>query len=152
MRAETLALKTALHLLVEKLGGVAAAASVIGRNPGRISDAVSRAGDAMLPADQVVALERVAGEPMVTAAMARAAGFRLIRDGVRAEPDALIPGRLGAVAQDAGALMQTVAAAIADGELTLRERAEAESVCDELARSVAALAAALRAAPAEAER
>jgi hypothetical protein len=139
-----LALKTALHLLVEKLGGVAAAGSVIHRNAGRISDATSRASDVMLPADQILALEAVAGEPLVTAAMARAHGFRLIRDGMRAEPDALIPARLGAVAADVGALMQTISAASADGALDDRERAEAQTMLDELRASVDALAAAVR--------
>ena len=123
---------------------MAAAASVIGRNAGRISDATSRASDVMLPADQILALEAVAGEPLVTAAMARAAGFRLIRDGMRAEPDALIPGRLGAVAADVGALMQTISAASADGALDDRERAEAQTMLDELRASVYALAAAMQ--------
>jgi hypothetical protein len=137
-------LKTALHLLVQKLGGVEAAASVIGRNAGRISDATSRASDTMLPAHQVVALEAVAHEPLVTAAMARALGYRLIRDGVAAEPDTLIPARLGAVAQDVGALMQTVASAVADGVVEERERAEALSILDEARASLELLAAAVR--------
>lgn len=140
-----LAIKTGLTLLVRELGGVEAAASVIGRNPGRISDAQSRAKPDMLPADQVAALEAVAGKPLVTAAMARGLGFRLVRDGVRAEDDALIPARLGEVMADLGALIQTVSHAVADGRLDARERADAALMFDEFRRSVDSLAAALRA-------
>lgn len=140
----TLAIKTALHLLVARLGGVESAAAVIGRNPGRISDATNRGRPDMLPADQVVALEAVAGEPLVTAAMARGLGFRLMRDGPAAAEPAHIPARLGAVAADLGALMQTLSNSLADGTLDDRERADAIVTADELLRSADALAAAVR--------
>lgn len=140
-----MALKTALHLLVQRLGGVEAAGSVIGRNPGRVSDAQAHhKPDTMLPADQVVALEAIAGEPLVTAAMARAAGYRLIRDGGRAEPDATLPARVGAVMADMGALLQVVSQGLADGGLDDRERATAHARFDELRLSVDGLAAAFR--------
>lgn len=136
------ALKTATHLLIHTVGGLDAAASVCRLAAARLSVCQSRNHpEAQLPIDVVLQLEAVAGEPIVTAAMARLQGLTVARPdaGVRAD----IGRAIGAVARTAGAAAAVYMEAQADGVVDAQEqdalRRHLEAVRDEAAASLSAL-------------
>lgn len=133
-----LLLKAATRALVERLGGIEAAAAVPGCRVGKsvlaAAYAPSEPGSAAI--DVIAALEAAAGEPLVTAELARQAGCRLVPLVEAAESDALILGRLAASMAAGGRLADTVARALADGALSPTERAQAQA---DLALALAAL-------------
>jgi hypothetical protein len=76
---EFAALKVASRALVKGLGGGDAASLVCRYNPTALSDACSlNRPDRTLPIDVVADLERCAGQPTVTAVLARMQGFALV--------------------------------------------------------------------------
>jgi hypothetical protein len=127
------ALKTATRLLVRDVGDLAAAASATRVSGAHIARFYDQQFDTTLaPIDVVADLERVGGNPRVTAELARLSGYRL----VRVEAGA---GRLGrsvaevlAGASDVGA---AYARATEDGRVTAAERG---AIATELAELIAA--------------
>ncbi len=130
------ALKTATRGLVDSLGGVEAASTVLsGYSIGRISEAMSlHHPDRLLRLDLVADLEAVAPQPLVSATMARLAGCVLLPLPKRAgsESDAL-----AAVLRGAGVVGGRVADALGDGRITDAERGRLAEDLDALARAVA---------------
>ncbi|WP_291295837.1 hypothetical protein [Elioraea sp.] len=117
------AIKTALRVLIREIGGVEAAASVVGRAVSRVSDWQNHAKPNDLPSlDQVLALEAVAPRPRITEAMARAAGWRLEAVGQGDVAPASVVTAAGRLMQAGGQVAVEVGAAIADGSLTEVER------------------------------
>lgn len=116
------ALKTAVRLVVEDLGGAVAAAAVVGRNPGRVSEWCARHHEALPSLLEVAALERVAGHPRVTACLAGLAGLALGEVSGPPQPPAAIPLRVGEVMREVGSLVSTASAALADGAVSAEER------------------------------
>lgn len=76
---EVAAMKTASRALVTLVGGVDAAALVCRYGPSALSDGYNlHRPDKTLPLDVVADLERVAGQPLVTAVLARLSGHALV--------------------------------------------------------------------------
>lgn len=72
------ALKTAVRLTLQRLGGLDAAATCCRVGRSNLSDYGSLAHpDRHIPADVILDLETIAGEALITAALARAQGYRL---------------------------------------------------------------------------
>ena len=130
------ALKTALRGLVDAVGGVEAASSVLGGySIGRISEAMSlHHPDRTLRLDLVADLEQVAPQALVTAAMARLAGCVLLPLPRRAGSEA---EALSGVLRGAGELGGRVADALGDGRISDDERGRLAEQLDALARAVA---------------
>lgn len=130
------AMKTALRALVDRVGGVEAASSVLGGYPtSRISEAMSlHHPERMLRVDLVADLEAVAGQPLVSAVVARLNGCVLLPMPA-ATGDAGLA--VGAVLRGAGEVGARAAEAMADGTLTDAERGALADRLGELARAVA---------------
>ena len=117
------AIKTALALLIEDLGGVAAAGSVVKRVNSIVSDWQNHRRPMLPSLEQVMALEAVAPHPWVTEAMARAAGYRIAP--VNAEGGAVqdIVASVGEVVTASAGVMRLVGEALQDGRVDDGERA-----------------------------
>lgn len=139
-----LALKTATKLLIHAVGGLEAAASACRVSVSVLSEYQSRNHpERMMPVDVALQLEAVAGEAVVTGAMARLQGLSLGRP---AEGEVPAIGRAVAlVARQAGAAAATFLDAHSDGHLDAGERAElrrlVETVRDSADAALAGLAA-----------
>lgn len=113
-------LKTGVAVLLKRVGGLEAAASATRVGVSKLSEYQSRRmEDRHMPVDVVLDLEAIAGEPLVTAALARAAGYRLVRIEAGETGDVVSP--VQAVTRDAGELAAQLMAAIADQEITADE-------------------------------
>lgn len=121
------ALKTAARRLVAAVGGLEAAASVCRHNKTALAAAYDpHQPDRFVPADVVADLELVAGQPIVTAVLARLSGHALVpvgaADGVEAQA-------LVAVFRGSSEVGEAWAAALADARLSGGER---QAVADRL--------------------
>lgn len=115
--AQIAAIKTATHLLIDRVGGLAAAASACNKSVSRLSELQSRNHpDAIMPLDTVLMLEVVAGEPILTGAIARLQGLTLARPDAAAAPE--IGRAFAGVATAAYVEAQT------DGRIDASERAD----------------------------
>src|SRR5579871_706087 len=72
------AVKTAWKMLVDVIGGVEASSVACGISRSLVSEYGNRQSDRFPPAQTIIAAERSAGEPLVTAALARAQGYELV--------------------------------------------------------------------------
>lgn len=128
------AIKTAFKLLLLRLGGVEAAASCTSVKKSLLADYGSVASERFARCDVIMDLERVAGEPIVTAALARAQGCALVMtEPVRARSEmAVLLARIG---QDAGELFATAALALGHKKPTAKERATMLRELDDLRRA-----------------
>ncbi len=144
------AVKTALARMVKRLGGVEAAASIDGVRVGKsaiggyYSHGTQHADD-HATVDVVMALEAELGEPLVTAQMALAAGYRLVPVTMRGEGE--LAEALARVGQRSGEVFACAAAALADGVLDDRERADLVLQLRELERAAGEAAALLTPRP-----
>ena len=141
------ALKTTFRALINRLGGYEAAAAACERSPSRLHGyADPTALDRFVPVDVLAELESCAGVPLVTAALARASGFMLVRQaapgpcGVRAVGEAL-----GAIAP----LLGNMAAALLDHHISPAERAQMLPQLEAAASAIATAHATLSQAPLE---
>lgn len=151
-RQAYLAIKAGFRLLVEAAGGVVAAAggSRVGKT--NLSDygSINRL-DVFAPADVIADLEASVGEPVVTRALARLAGYELYR--LPAAPAEVNWVRLlGEASADTGAVIVRLARALGDdGRVTAAEVrtldliALADEALSELVRLRVAAAATLAA-------
>lgn len=141
------ALKTAWRMLVPAVGGVDAMAACTRATRSMVSEYGSRSSERFPPADVILDAEIIAEAPLVTAALAEAQGYALVRR--EAMPAARVASLLASVGQESGQVFAAAAAALADGKITEGESATLLRELGELERAVAHAIAALR-GPAEA--
>jgi hypothetical protein len=117
---EVAAMKTASRALVTLLGGVDAAALVCRYGPSALSDGYSlHRTDKTLPLDVVADLERVAGQPLVTAVLARMAGCALVPMSPGGLPEAQCIAEIG---RQSAEVFAAWAAAMTDDALSDADR------------------------------
>ncbi|NKE43403.1 hypothetical protein HB662_01340 [Roseomonas frigidaquae] len=116
-----MAFKALARTLIEAVGGLDAAAAATRVGKTQLGYYQSPHHDQFMPADVVARLELLAGDPILTAELARRAGCRL----VPVEP--ITGTQLGALLAHLGSEVGTVFAAYADawrdGTITLEEKA-----------------------------
>ncbi len=135
--------KVAFVLLVEVLGGLEAAAGVARRGRSVLQEYGSlHHPERFAPLDVVMRLEAVAGQPLVTEVLARAAGFGLAGDDAEAEGCEIAALR-GAVRTAADFQAEAFDAA-ADGQVDDAEGHRLERVMDRMRRAMGAVSAVLR--------
>jgi hypothetical protein len=117
------AVKTAWKLLVETLGGVEATSAACGIARSLVSEYGNRNGDRYPPAHTIIAAEKVAGEPLVTAALARAQGYELMLVEAPRHASALADV-VAETGRDVGELFATAAHALKKQRPTKREMAD----------------------------
>lgn len=141
---DLIALKTAFRLLVQGVGGGEAAGAALRYRPSHLSEAASpHCQDRWPRVDHIAELEALAGEPFVTAQLARLSGCTLLpMPRARGEEGAA----LAAVLSSAGELGARTVAALSDGALNEAERADLVARLGALKRA-AAHAEALLAVP-----
>lgn len=135
------ALKTAFRALVQRVGGLDAAATVTRVRPSQIAAYYDpNQPQQLMPADIVADLERVAGEPLVTAQLARLAGHMLVpmMAGLGSEARAI-----AAVFQETGELGARWASAMEDGHLDDAEVGRVQTELADLHRAAGAAMALL---------
>lgn len=136
------ALKTFTRQLIHAVGGLDAAASCCRVGRSSLSTYQDHASDQFMPVDVVLALEQVAGQPILTGAMARLQGFSL------ALPEAAAPDvalAVAAVARHAGEASARFLEANADGRIDHQERGELLRAAEQLSQSADAMKAAVAA-------
>lgn len=119
--AEELAgIKIATRKLVKRLGGVEAAGSISRWGKSALAEAYDlNRPDRALPADVIADLERVAGDPLVTAVLARLAGCALVP---MPRAGGMEDAAIAKVAEGTAELFAEWARAKADASLTAQER------------------------------
>lgn len=105
------ALRTSWKLLVRHLGGGEATASCTRVLASRISEYGSAGSGRFVPLDVVLDAELVAGEPIVTRAMARMQGFALVP--VTARGPGRLADEMSRIGRDVGDLFGNAAQALA---------------------------------------
>ena len=121
--AQIAAIKTATHLLLDRVGGLVAAASACNKSVSRLSEFQSRNHpDAIMPLDTVLMLEVVAGEPILTSAIARLQGLTLARPDAAAAPE--IGRAVALAARSLGVATAAYVEAQTDGRIDASERAD----------------------------
>ncbi len=136
------ALKTAARVLIQRLGGIDAAATCTRVGRSNLAEYGSlHHPDRHMPVDVVADLEMIAGEPLVTAALARAAGFTLVPLALPAGGDAVL--HLQRVARQSGTVLSSAVAALSDGTIDADEREALLAQLDDLRAAVGAAMAAL---------
>lgn len=136
------ALKTAARVLIQRLGGIDAAATCTRVGRSNLAEYGSlHHPDRHMPVDVVADLEMIAGEPLVTAALARAAGFTLVPLALPSGGDAVL--HLQRVAGQSGTVLSSAVAALSDGTIDADEREALLAQLDDLRAAVGAAMAAL---------
>lgn len=125
-------LKTALSVLIQQLGGLDAAVTCTRVRRSTLSEYTAPHLDKFAPVDVVLDLERIAQEPLLTAALARLQGFELlpVLAGERGE----VAGALQKVASDTGILMADTIAALREGVVARKDRARIDEDLERLVR------------------
>lgn len=125
------ALKSLTRVLIERVGGVDAAAAVLnnghtrGVKRSQVANYYNPACDQFLPIDLAARLEEVAvGEPVVTAELARRAGYVLTRPA--AAPGDCVLRELADVQAEAADLSRALAEGLQDGHLCAEDLARIE--------------------------
>lgn len=132
------ALKVRFAVLVQRCGGYVAAAAGCRVGSTQLNNYASMAHDQFAPLDVVADLEEIAGEPLVTAELARRAGYLLLPLDQQAEGQfAASMARLG---KEVGESFSAYGESMADSRLA---RSEMERLARELAEVAAAAKAAL---------
>lgn len=121
-------LKTLFRALIQRVGGFEAAASCVRVGVSRLHDYTSPETDGFAPIDVVAALEEVAGEPLVTAEMARRA--RCILLPLEAQGEGEIPETMAKLGKEVGEGFSAFAEAMSDGRM---DRPEMERMAREMA-------------------
>jgi hypothetical protein len=140
------ALKTATHALLGRLGGLAAAATVCRVSVPVLSEYQSlNHRERIMPLDVALQLETVAGEPIVSGAVARMQGWTLVRPEAGVVPE--IGRSVAALSRHAGETGARFLEANADGVLDAGETAELRRQIEAVRDSAEAALARLGAAP-----
>jgi hypothetical protein len=131
------ALKTASHALVDKAGGVAKAAALTATSHSRLSEAASPWHDnRWLSLIHIADLECVAGDPVITRALADMAGYDLVpKAGGRAED---MHQHLAHIVTEMSDVSAQLSVAMTDGKMTAKEarqlKQEAQQAVERLQR------------------
>lgn len=129
--------KTLTRALIERLGGLDAAAATVRLGRSRLADCQHLHTEAVLPVDVVARLEAVAGEPLITAELARRAGCVLVPVQPIAEgEDAEMMAHIG---REVGEVFAAYAAGMRDGSLCGEDRAGLSRELGDLHRRVLAM-------------
>ena len=112
--------KAAVRIAVRNAGGIDAAASATRVNRSLVSQYQSNETERYIPADVILDIEFVAGEPTITAALARAQGYELRTIGHDAPMDVTV--MMARIGREASRAFSTLAEAMGDGLLTAEER------------------------------
>lgn len=136
-----LALKAAVRRACECAGGV----TYLAERTRAASSLLSRYGSPSetmhMPVDMAIDADRLAGEPIILRAYAKALGFEIV-PAESAEPGAEHMARhLGDVAKASGALVAEIGDAVADGKIDHHERRRIHEAAEALAHEVAEVAA-----------
>lgn len=115
------ALKTLFRAIVDRVGGCDAAAACSRPGRSQIASYYDMTSEAFAPVDVVADLEAAAMEPLITAELARRAGYALVP--VDAQGSGELPSSMAAFGREVAEVFATYAEAMADGKL---ERCEAE--------------------------
>lgn len=130
------AVKTAWKLIVQRLGGVDAAAAACGISRSLISNYGNRNGEYYPPAQTIITAESMAGEPLVTAALARAQGWELVCvDAPRGR--GVLAALSAEMSKNIGAFFATMSHALTHPKLTDKERADLLRELDDISRVTA---------------
>lgn len=117
------AVKTAWKLLVDAMGGVEAASAACGISRSLVSEYGSRNSERYPPAHTIIAAEKVAEQPLVTAALARAQGYELLLVDAPRGASALAD-IVSETGRDVGELFATAAHALRHDRPTKQELAD----------------------------
>jgi hypothetical protein len=115
--------KTAWKLLVQRLGGGEAAASCTRATRSMASDYGNIHSDRFVPVDVLLDAESVAGEPLVTAALARAQGYELVP--ITPVSEAILAVEVARLGADVADLFAQIASHLAGAPLSDVQRARA---------------------------
>jgi len=140
------AIKTYTRKLIHEVGGLDAAASCCRVGRSSLSNYQDQGSDQFMPIDVVLALEQVAGRPIVTQAMASMQGWSLGRPD--AGPVPCIGRAVAAVTRHAGAAAAAFMEAAADGQIDRTEAADMTRLLEAVREHAGEALAALSAAPA----
>ena len=134
------ALKTAVAVLIKAVGGPDAASTATRVVASNLSEYQARhLPKRHMPVDVVADLEAIAERPIVTAALARAAGFGLAMDG--AAGDGCEIAALGQMVRAAGELSGEAFEAAADARVDDAEGARIMRTIDKMRRAMGLFAA-----------
>jgi hypothetical protein len=138
------ALATATKRLIGELGGLEAAASCTRVRPSVLSDYGNPHSERMVPVDVTLDLERIAGRPLVTAALASLQGYALLPLDARGDDD--IARHLARIGASVASLFARAAEALRDGVVDDAERQDLLFRLAEVGRTVTAAQSGLSAA------
>lgn len=124
-------LKAAVRRLVEKSGGVEAAALVVERSAAAVSNWQNVNHDCLPNVEQVARLEQHAGEAPVTRYLASVSGYVLSR--AFPEPPSACPrGHVGRLCSELGTVAAKVEQSLSDNHLTTAELQDIRRALDRL--------------------
>ena len=142
--SQTLALKTAVRLIIQRLGGLEAAATCTRVGKSNLSEyGAPTHPDRHMPADVILDLETIAGEPIITAALARMQGYRLEPVTQRETGDLVTP--VQRLMRGAADLSGQLLDALADNVITADERDAMLAIATQARQAADAVMAALNA-------
>lgn len=134
-------IKAAINRQVKAMGGVEAAAALVGMGKTQLANYQHPDRDERVPLVVALRLDEAAGDPLVLRAAAALIGYRLERLDDHAEGDILTA--LGSTAGTAGQLLAEGYAAAADHTFSRAERRQMAKRAMDLQASLAALVAAI---------
>lgn len=141
LSAEDLALKSRARLLIERVGGLDAAAACSRVSRSVLSGYQSPHVCQFMPVDVIARLEQVAEAPLVTEELARRAGYALTRSSSTVRGS--VPELLARLGGECAELHAAFAKGIADGELCEVDRAAITQEATHVLRKVSDLLAVL---------
>lgn len=124
------AIKTFTAQLIARVGGLEAGAACCRVGKTRLAEYQDRNSEHYMPADVMLALEQVAGEPVLSAALVRMQGCGVTQP--EARPAAAVATGVAALSRGAGELAGTYLEAAADGVIDAREAARLRALVDQL--------------------
>lgn len=139
------ALRTLTRVLVERLGGLDAAAACTRVNRSRLAEYYAPQGDAFIPADVLADLEAVAEAPLVTAELARLAGCALLP--LRSVAEEELARLLAELGQEVAQAFGAYAEALRAGRCPIQDRARLAAEVGDIVRVGQEILGALRVGP-----
>jgi hypothetical protein len=136
------ALKTLFHALIDACGGLHAAAACTRVGPSQLANYYDMKTDQFAPIDVVADLERVVGQPLVTAELARRAGWHLVPD--KDDAAGHLAQSIARLTRDASEACGAYVEAASDGNIDAGEAEGLERRLADVARVVGTARATLR--------
>ena len=144
--ADYAALKNAVRRACQQAGGglrtLAAMTRLSAAQLSRFGDLDS---DQSIPLDVALDLDSLAGQPVITAALADRLGYELVPLARAMVENATIAQHLSTLARESGDALSTIAAALSDDHLSINELVQIERECGDLKAAVQSLRATARA-------